>query len=198
MHIQYNDYIKEGVRIRIKVKMMKGYKALSQDMKAIRGNKMQFELGKEYTVDREVVPYKNGFHFCENIEFLDKFYDIKTSRIFEVEAYGNIADADCQYVAKNIRLIRELERQEIKDYFKQNWQRLVTSEDDDVRIAVAKHGYGLDTLVNDKNYLVRMAVAKHGYGLDVLVNDKNCFVKIAVIEQRYGLDTLANDENEVL
>lgn len=186
------------MRIRIKVKMMHGYKALSQDMKAIYGNGMEFALGKKYTIQGEVVPCKNGFHFYEEIGLLNNYYDIKSSRIFEIEADSDIVKYGDKYVAESIRLIRELTKEEIKDYFCQNWQRLVTSEDDDVRIAVAKHGYGLDTLVNDKNYLVRMAVAKQGYGLDVLVNDKNCFVKIAVIEQRYGLDTLANDENEVL
>ena len=42
---------------------------------------------------------------------------------------------------------------------------------------VAKHGYGLDTLIYDQSYLVRMEVAKHGYGLNKLVNDNHKLVR---------------------
>ena len=55
---------------------MKGYKALDWDMRAAYGNEMQFELGKTYSVNGEVVPCKNGFHFCEKIEYLNCYYNI--------------------------------------------------------------------------------------------------------------------------
>ena len=64
---------------------MKGYKALDKDMRATHGNGMQFELKKEYTVTGDVILCRNGFHFCKNIEYLNNFYDIRKSRIFEVE-----------------------------------------------------------------------------------------------------------------
>jgi hypothetical protein len=43
----------------------------------------------------------------------------------------------------------------------------------------------LDKLVNDKDPDVRIAVAKQGYGLDILVNDKDPDVRQAVIDQGY-------------
>ncbi len=80
---------------------MKGYKALGQDMRASLSNGMQFELGKIYTVNGEVVPCKNGFHFCEKIEYLNCYYNIADSRIFEVEADGTIIKSEDKYVAES-------------------------------------------------------------------------------------------------
>ena len=62
------------------------------------------------------------------------------------------------------------------------------------REQLAKAGYHLDVLVNDKDYNIRIIVAEQGYSLDILVNDKNWYVRRAVAEQGYGLDILGNDE----
>ena len=141
---------------------MKGYKALDQDMKAIRGNGMQFKLRKKYTANGVIIPCQNGFHFCKKIEYLNLYYDISNSRIFEIEASGTIRDGDKKYAAESIQLVRELSKKEINDYFKQNQQELVESDYRDVRVAVAEQGYGLDTLVHDEDCAVRTAVAEQG------------------------------------
>ena len=172
---------------------MKGYKALNQEMRAAHGNKMQFELGKTYSVDGEVIPCKNGFHFCEKIEYLNCWYDIVHSRIFGVEADGIIIKSEGKYVAERIKLVRELSKEDINKYFEQNLQSLVCHDETYVRQAVAKQGYSLEILVNDTEWPVRQAVAKQGYGLDVLVNDENWIVRQAVAEQGYGLDILISD-----
>ncbi len=156
---------------------MKGYKALDQDMRAAYGNNMQYELGKIYTVDGEVIPCENGFHFCKKIEYLNCCYDIADSRIFEVEANGIIRQNEIKYVAEKISLVRELSKEEIKKYFEQNLQSLVRHDEAYVRQAVAEQGYGLDVLINDGNYNVRQAVAEQGYGLEVLVYDEDCDVR---------------------
>ena len=58
---------------------MKGYKALNNDMCAIYGNGMQYELNKEYTLDGELEICKNGFHFCKKLINVYEIYnDIKT------------------------------------------------------------------------------------------------------------------------
>lgn len=196
---------------------MKGYKALDQDMRAIYGDKMQFKLGKTYSVDGEVVICENGFHFCEKIEFLNCCYDIVDSRIFEVEADGVIKRRGCKFAAESIELVRELTKEEVKNYFEQNAKAfaccdeayvrqavadygycldiLIDDEDEDVRATVAKQGYGLDVLVNDEDWQVRCAVAEQGYGLDTLINDEDGDVRAAVAEQGYGLDILIHDED---
>lgn len=174
---------------------MKGYKALDKDMKEVFGNSMQFELGKKYTVNGEAISCQNGFHFCKNIEYLDSFYDINNSRIFEIEAYGDIKKSNKKYVAEGIQLVRELSKEEINDYFKQNQKKFIENKDWQVREAVAKQGYGLDTLIHDEKWQVRIAVAEQNYGLDTLIHDEYWEVRKAVAEQGYGLDILINDED---
>ena len=173
---------------------MKGYKALGQDMRASLGNGMQFELGRIYTVNGEVIPCENGFHFCKKIEELNCYYNIASSRIFEVEADGVIRQHGNKYVAERIKLVRELSKEDVGQYFEQNLQFFVYDEDWCVREAVAKQEYGLDILINDKNWYVRQAVANQGYGLDVLINDKDWQVREAVVRQGYGLDGLVKDK----
>lgn len=46
-----------------------------------------------------------------------------------------------------------------------------------VRCAVARQGYGLDTLVCDENPWVRAAVAEQGYGLNFLIHDNSYIVR---------------------
>ena len=174
---------------------MKGYKALGQDMRASLGNGMQFELGRIYTVNGEVIPCENGFHFCKKIEELNCYYNIASSRIFEVEADGVIRQHGNKYVAERIKLVRELSKEDVGQYFEQNLQFLVCHDKAYIRQTVAEQGYGLDVLINDKNWQVREAVTKQGYGLDILINDKNWYVRQAVANQGYGLDVLINDKD---
>jgi len=172
---------------------MKGYKALDMDMRAVNGNGMQYEMSKLYSMEGKVVPCENGFHFCKSIEAVNGYYSIKDSRIFEVEADGEIIDCVGKYAAEKIMLVRELTQKEINDYFKQNQKEFIESENWYVRSAVAEQGYGLDILVHDKDPNVRSAVAEQGYGLDRLINDEDWQVRTAVAEQGYGLDILIND-----
>ncbi len=174
---------------------MKGYKALDQDMRATYGNNMQYELGKNYSVYGEVIPCMNGFHFCKKIEYLNCYYDITGSRIFEVEADGIIRQDEIKYVAEKIKLVRELSKEEIKKYFEQNLQSLVCHDEAYVRKAVADQGYGINVLISDEAF-VRVAVANQGYGLDVLINDNDWHVREAVANQGYGLDVLISDEDD--
>lgn len=174
---------------------MRGYKALHQDMRADSGDNMPFKLGKKYFTDEEIIPCLTGFHFCRNIEYLNIYYDLKNSRIFEVDAHGDIKNEDFNYVSESIQLIRELTKEEIKVYFKQNVESFISNGDAFVRSAVADQGYGLDVLISDKSAIVRKAVAEQGYGLDVLILDKDPNVRKAVARQHYGLDVLVSDED---
>lgn len=175
---------------------MKGYKALDMDMRAVYGNGMQYEMEKPYVAKGKLVPSKNGFHFCGDIEGLNEYYAIKNSRIFEVEASGEIRKCSKKYVAKKIKLVRELTKEEIDGYFKKNQDKLIRSPRWYVRSAVADMGYELDILINDKCWEVRSAVARQGYRLDILINDEDHDVRKEVARQGYGLDILMNDESE--
>ena len=90
--------------------MVKGYKGFNQDL-TCRG--FQYEIGKTYEYNGEIELCSSGFHFCRKLQDVHQFYDLKTSRICEIEADGEI-DNDCiKFVCARIRIIRELSREDI-------------------------------------------------------------------------------------
>ena len=194
---------------------MKGYKALNMDMSSAHGD-MIYKIGKKYTITGKLEMCKNGFHFCEELENIENYYAITKSRIFEIEAEGKIIDEYDKSCAESITLIRELSKEEIRQYFVDNQEhilekyylcrkaladqglcldKLVNDENWRVRAAVAGQNYGLNILIHDEDWRVRAAVAKQGYDLKTLIHDKNPWVRAVVAEQGYGLDILIHDKN---
>ena len=154
--------------------------------------------------------------FRKCLEDIELYYKIAESRIFEVEADGEIIDGGNKSCAESITLVRELSKEEIRQYFVDSKERilkmslycrksladqgicldkLVHDDDGRVRAAVAEQGYGLDILIHDEDWRVRAAVARQGYGLDILIHDKNWCVRRTMARQGYGLDILVNDED---
>ena len=90
--------------------MVKGYKGFNQDL-TCRG--FQYEIGKTYEYNGEIELCSSGFHFCRKLQDVHQFYDLKTSRICEIEADGKIDNDSIKSVCARIRIIRELSREEI-------------------------------------------------------------------------------------
>ncbi len=84
-------------------------------------------------------------------------------------------------------------RQRIANDYQYGLDKLINDKEWLVREAVAEQGYGLDILVNDEEGFVRAAVAKHGYCLDKLVYDEDFQVRANVARQGYSLNILIND-----
>ena len=163
---------------------MKGYKALNMDMRAIKGDGMKYELGKWYETKGTIVPCKNGFHFCKTIEDVNNYYELCTSRLFEVEATGNVIKAgENKMVCSNIRLLREVPQEEIKLYLEEIYCKKEVWASQEKKMFVS-YGINLDEFVKDEDYDVRVAVARYGrpQDLDILVKDKDWFVRMAVAE----------------
>ena len=164
---------------------MKGYKALSKDMKAIFGDGMQYELDKWYKMEGKIIPCERGYHFFDNIRDIFYLFYRYNCDIYEIESKGNIIkdddnDYNGKYVCSEIKLVKRLTQEEINKYIEDNLDILVNDEDVDVRCEVAKQGYGLDRLIDDEDCNVRREVARQGYGLDILVNDKDWIVRCEV------------------
>jgi hypothetical protein len=90
---------------------MKGYKATDKDMKC-RG--FQFELGKWYEHEGELIECQSGFHFCDQPSGPWAYYSEEGTRIFEVEAEGILDEsfkpgAEVKRVCRRIKLVREIE-----------------------------------------------------------------------------------------
>ena len=88
---------------------VKGYKAFDSDLTC---RDMQYEVGKEYTHDGDILLCKQGFHFCKQLIACYQYYNFK-SRICEVEALGEVKTDDTKSVTDHIRIVRELTREEI-------------------------------------------------------------------------------------
>ena len=63
---------------------------------------------------------------------------------------------------------------------------LVDSENVEDRIRMAKWGYGLDKLKDDKDYRVRMEVARQGYYTHILIKDPHPEVRKAALKRKKG------------
>ena len=172
---------------------MKGYKALNMDMSSTYGD-ISYEIGKKYTITGELTMCENGFHFCKCLEDIENYYEIVRSKIFEVEADGEIIDEGTKFCAESIMLMRELSKEEIHQYFMDNREHILEKYYP-CRKALADQGICLDILIHDKNCDVRAAVARQGYGLDILIHDKDGYVRAAVAGQNYDLDILVHDKN---
>ena len=90
--------------------MVKGFKGFNQDL-TCRG--FQYEIGKTYEYDGDIELCRSGFHFCRKLKDVHHFYNLKTSRICEIEADGKIDDDGVKSVCSRMRIVREVSREEI-------------------------------------------------------------------------------------
>ena len=137
---------------------MRGYKALNEDMSTKYGN-MTYELNKVYEIEVELIMCENGYHFCTELIYVFTYYP-SDSRVFEIDTLdGEIIKKGDKYCTNKIKIIREISEDEINKYIEDNLDILINDPNPNVRVSVAKKGYGLDKLINDKSCHVRAAVA---------------------------------------
>lgn len=200
---------------------MHGYKALSQDMKAVKGNGMEYELDVKYVYPYEINLWDKGYHFADNIiNALASYNNILSPRVFFIQSGEKILSGDArrQFCADEIKLIREVPKEDIFKYiehhesdieestryrkavanFGYKLEKYIEDEDFSIRATVAKHSYGLDKLVKDDSWVVRQAIARIGKCLDILVNDEDEDVRKVVASQGYGLEDLIKDDSWVV
>ena len=90
--------------------MVKGFKGFNQDLTC---RDFQYEIDKTYEYNGEIELCSSGFHFCRKLQDVHQFYDLKISRICEIEADGKIDNDDIKSVCSRIRIVRELSREEV-------------------------------------------------------------------------------------
>src|SRR5574344_1833004 len=117
-------------------KIIKGYKATNMDMICNPdGNPFKYELGKWNKEDKAEL-CSRGFHFCENPLDILNYYDLISSRFFEIEAKklsDEINDGDTKRVSKEIMLSAELDLKGlIKASFDFIWKK--STENNDIKL----------------------------------------------------------------
>ena len=90
--------------------MVKGFKGFNEDLIC---REFRYEIGKTYKHNGEVELCRSGFHFCRKLKDVHNFYNLKTSRICEIEAEGKIDDDGVKSVCSRMRIVREISREEI-------------------------------------------------------------------------------------
>lgn len=178
--------------------MIIGYKGFHKNLQGIEW--FQYNVGETYSLDGELEICKNGFHYCKRLADLSLYFDLSKSRVCEVEILGNeVVDEEKKLTTDKIRIVRELSKEEINQYFEDNWEELIKDEDWEIRSEVVRHGVGLDKLVYDGNWMVREEVAKYGrpQDLDILVRDTKWDVRYAVAKhgRSVDLDILVHDND---
>lgn len=105
---------------------MRGYKLLNNNMCAIHGNGMQYDFGREYEIEGKLEMGENGFHFCKTIEDTLIWYKtFEDNRLFEVDTLdGVIHEEKHKLISSKITIIREIPLDEIKQYLRDNCNRL--------------------------------------------------------------------------
>ena len=137
---------------------MRGYKALDENMCAAHGDKMQYELNKEYAINDSISIRSCGYHFCkEIINIIDYYCNIRNFRVFEIDTLDGAIDSDDDlYCSNKIKLIREVSKEELEKYFENYLDKFDKEMDWQKRLKIAAQGYCLDTLINSTNPWVRI------------------------------------------
>ena len=69
-----------------------------------------YEVGKTYTLDGELIMCEKGFHFCEDLIDVFKYYNPnKDIKVFKIEALGNIKTFDDKSVTDKIMILEEVD-----------------------------------------------------------------------------------------
>jgi hypothetical protein len=92
--------------------MIRGYKVFNADWKCTptKDISFQYEVGKRYKHDEEVIPCLSGFHFCKKLVDCFNYYDFDpTNKVAEVIAHGHVIDHENdKSVTDDIEIIKEL------------------------------------------------------------------------------------------
>ena len=161
--------------------MEKGYKALSPSMAAICGNGMHYEIGKWYEVDGEIKPCENGFHFCRKLEDTHWYYNLFESRLFEIEADGEVMEAasDTKMVCSRIRLVREILPEEWQ--IEENLLKILKIDGWTIKYiknptlkmqleAVKQNGYAIQFIESPPPEVQLEAVKRNGWAIQYIKN----------------------------
>ena len=85
---------------------MKGYKAFNYDFTC---RDFQYEVGKTYEIEGKLKICENGFHFCEELGDVFRYYNfIPVTRVAEVEVLGDVINEGNKSCTDKIKIVREL------------------------------------------------------------------------------------------
>lgn len=82
------------------------YKGFNSDLTC---QNFKYEVGGEYDMDGEIIPYSNGFHACENpFDVFDYYDNIRNNRYCEVEQSGVLVKEKNKTASSHIKIKAEI------------------------------------------------------------------------------------------
>jgi hypothetical protein len=96
---------------------MRAYKAFDKDLKS---NGRQYEIGKSYHQDLDADCIYTLLYACVNMNDCYNHYPMD-SRICEIELFGTIKEEVAKHCASDIKIIRELNEDEIISKLNSEW-----------------------------------------------------------------------------
>ena len=68
-----------------------------------------YEVGQTYNLDGKLIMCKNGFHFCQDLyDVFEYYYPKKDTKVFKVEALGEIKTEGNKSVTDKIKILEEV------------------------------------------------------------------------------------------
>ena len=175
-----------------------GYKAMNMDMTC---RDFQFEVGKTYHVGNDKslnLCTDSGFHFCEDLEDVFKFYDWYNCRIFKVETSSSVVTDGEKSITKELTIVGELTRDDLKyeelaSKTSKNYYNIMLEEEEDLIFRTFKE---------DKNVDVRVAIIDKLTDSNLILlfkDDSSRFVRMAVVnrltDEHLIFDTFKDDSD---
>ena len=160
--------------------LLSGFKGFNSDM-TCRG--FQFEVGKEYAQDDDLIVGSIGFHFCFKAPDVLNYYDLRkdhTMRVCEILASGNIDIGDDKCATNKIKIVREIPREE----FLRNYctGKFIFPKNHKYEYAYFKDGYLHGSSESEPTILLKDGT-KEWYKNGILDRDND----LPAIECTYGL-----------
>lgn len=92
---------------------MIGYKAFKEDLTC---KNFHYEIGNTYEIEGELEICKNGFHFCEDIKNVYRYYPMDNStRVCKIEALGEIQSNGNKYCTNKIKILEEVTDKNVRN-----------------------------------------------------------------------------------
>lgn len=166
---------------------MIGYKAVHKDMTGYRG--FRFEVGKPYSVGNNQplkLGTRSGFHFCQKLENVFKYYNWDDCRIFEVETFGEVVSDNSESITKGIKLLKEID---VNDFQFQTLQGKLFATKGNISDSIIFNEYKNSRNINVRETLIKKLTDENK--LMYFKNDKNNDVRSLLV---YRL----TDENKLM
>ena len=171
----------------LKGEYMKGYKAFNITENDKQCRDYNFGQKKIHEIEGKLKVCGNGFHFCEKLEDVFRYYkfDKKTVVIHEIEALGEVLKEDNKSVTNKLKIGRKLSNKEVFD-----------NEDLQLK-AVKKYGYYIQYIENPSEEVQLEAVKQNGYSIRYIENPSEKLQLEAVKENGWAIEYIKNPSEEL-